>query len=103
LAVKAARGDGKAVRELLEKLVGELDGVKGRLEGARRALDEADALLAGGCESLPEAKLEVRTARAHLSEAAEWLAELAATIDAALALAELAESAQPASQGGGGS
>jgi hypothetical protein len=101
LAVKAVRGDSRAVRELLEKLAGELDGVRASLEGARRALDEADIALAGGCESLPEAKLKVRTAAAHAREAAEWLAELAATIDAALAFVELAESASQA--GGGGS
>jgi hypothetical protein len=64
LAVKAARGDRAAVKALLEKLAGELDGVKGRLEGARRALDEADIALAAGCESLLEAKLKVRTAAA---------------------------------------
>jgi hypothetical protein len=98
--VKALRGDREALRALLEKLVGELDGARARLEGARRALDEADIALAGGCEGLPEAKLKVRTAAAHASEAAEWLAELAVTIDAALAFVELAESAQPVSQGG---
>jgi hypothetical protein len=66
------------------------------------ALRELDSLLAEGAEKLPEAKAHVRVASSRLHTASESLLELAAALGAALAFIELAESAQPASQGGGG-
>jgi phage tail sheath gpL-like len=99
--VKALRGDREALKELLEKLASVAESARERVASAMEALRELDSLLAEG--AVPEAKAHVRVASSRLQVASEPLLEVAAALGAALAFIELAESAQPASQGGGGS
>ena len=107
LAVKALRGDKGALKALFNKVADIAEGARERTASALESLRELDSLLAEGCEKLPEAKAHVRVASARLHVASEALLEVAAAIEAALALSELSEreNAPPAqpSQGGGGS
>ena len=103
LAVKALRGDREALKALLDRVAGAAESARERVASAMEALRELDSLLAEGAEKLPEAKAHVRAASSRLHTASEPLLEVAAALGAALAFIELAESAQPASQGGGGS
>jgi hypothetical protein len=95
------------LRTLLEKLADIAENARERTASALESLREADSLLAEGCEKLPEAKAHIRVASSRFQVASEALLEVAAAIEAALALSELSEreSAPPAqtSQGGGGS
>jgi hypothetical protein len=106
LASLALRGDGEAVKALLDEVAGIAESARERTASALATLREADSLLAEGCEKLPEAKAHIRVALSRLQFASETLLEVAAAIGAALALSELGErgSAPPAqpSQGGGG-
>jgi len=105
--VKALRGDKGALKALFNKVADIAEGARERTASALESLRELDSLLAEGCEKLPEAKAHVRVASARLHVASEALLEVAAAIEAALALSELSEreNAPPAqpSQGGGGS
>jgi hypothetical protein len=106
LASLALRGDGEAVKALLDEVADIAESARERTASALESLREADSLLAEGCEKLPEAKAHIRVASSRLQAASEALLEVAAAIGAALALSELSErgSAPPAqpSQGGGG-
>jgi hypothetical protein len=103
LAAKALRGDKGALKELLERVADVAESARERVASAMEALRVLDSLLAEGCEKLPETKAHIRVAGARLHAASEALLEVAAAIEAALALSELAArenvSAQP-SQGG---
>ena len=102
MAARALRGDREALKALLDRVAGAAESARERVASAMEALRELDSLLAEGAEKLPEAKAHVRVASSRLQVASEPLLELAAALGAALAFIELAESAQPASQGGGG-